>query len=101
MTFVIRMIAVLGLAGLLFGPAPALAYGDGTPDESPPAEEQVCNDAGLMGSALGLCIAFCEANDCDLEPSKKACTVLRGNYARTTGELAFPCELIEPPPIIK
>jgi len=86
-------ITVFGFAGLVFGPAPAFSFGDGTPDESPPAEEQVCDDAGLMGSALGLCVAFCEANDCDTFPDSKACTVLRGNYARITGELAFPCEL--------
>ena len=55
----------------------ALAFGDGTPDESPPAEERVCEDAGLMGSALGLCIAFCEANDCDTHPDGKACEIAR------------------------
>jgi hypothetical protein len=93
-----RTIAVLVFAALGFGPGAAFAYGDGTPDESPPAEEAVCDDAGLMGSALGLCVAFCEANDCDTYPSSKACEVLRGNYARITGELAFPCELVEPPP---
>ena len=98
MKFLRRAIAVFGFAGLVFGSAAALAFGDGTPDESPPAEEQVCDDAGLMGSALGLCVAFCEANDCDTFPDSKACEVLRGNYARITGELAFPCELIEPPP---
>jgi len=98
MKFLRRAIAVFGFAGLVFGSAAVLAFGDGTPDESPPAEEQVCDDAGLMGSALGLCVAFCEANDCDTFPDSKACEVLRGNYARITGELAFPCELIEPPP---
>ena len=93
MKFLRRTIAVFGFAGLVFGPGAALSFGDGTPDESPPAEEQVCDDAGLMGSALGLCVAFCEANDCDTNPDSKACEVLRGKYARITGELAFPCEL--------
>jgi hypothetical protein len=46
-----------------------------------------------MGSALGLCVAFCEANDCDAFPDSNACAVLRANYARITGEFAFPCEL--------
>lgn len=96
MKSLLRTLAVFGLAGLLFGPAEALCFGHGTRDESPPAEEQVCDDAGLIGSALGLCVAFCEANDCDAFPNSKACEVLRGNYARITGELAFPCE-IEPP----
>jgi hypothetical protein len=93
MKFLRRTTAALGFAGLVFGTGAALAFGDGTPDESPPAEEQVCDDAGLMGSALGLCVAFCEANDCDQFPDSKACEVLRGNYARITGEFAFPCEL--------
>jgi hypothetical protein len=92
-----RAIAVFGFACLVFGPAAAFSYGDGTPDESPPAEEQACEESGLMGSALGLCVAFCEANDCDAFPESKACEVLRGNYARITGELLFPCE-VEPPP---
>ena len=93
MKFLRPVIAVFGFAGLVFGPAAAFSYGDGTPDESPPAEEQVCDDAGLMGSAFGLCVAFCEANDCDQFPDSKACGVLRANYARITGELGFPCEL--------
>ena len=89
--------AVLAATGLVFAPGAAFAIGHGTRDESPPAEEPVCDDAGLIGAAFGLCIAFCEANDCDDFPNRKACDVLRSNYARITGELAFPCE-IEPPP---
>lgn len=87
-----RLLATLGLAGLLFGVGDALAFGKGTRDESPPAEEAVCNEAGLIGAALGLCIAFCEANDCDAFPDSDACDVLRENYARITGEAVFPCE---------
>jgi hypothetical protein len=93
-------LAGFGLAAFLLAPVTSLAYGDGTPDESPPAEEAVCEEAGLMGSALGLCVAFCEANDCDTHPKAKACEKLRGNYARITGELAFPCELVESPPLL-
>jgi hypothetical protein len=50
-------------------------------------------------SEYGLCVAFCEANDCDLipnkKPNKKACAVLRANYTRITGELDFPCEVVD------
>jgi hypothetical protein len=92
--------AAFGLAALVFAPGTSLAFGDGTPDGSPPAEEPVCDEAGLMGSALGLCVAFCEANDCDTHPKAPACEKLRGNYARITGELAFPCELVELPPLL-
>jgi hypothetical protein len=91
-----RMLASLGLACLLFGAGAALAFGRGTRDGSPPAEETVCSDAGLMGAALGLCIAFCEANDCDAYPDSDACDVLRENYARITGELLLPCEAAPP-----
>lgn len=97
MKFLGQTIAAFGLAGFVFGPGVALAYGDGTPDGSPPAEEAVCDEAGLMGSALGLCVAFCEANDCDTDPKAKACEVLRGNYARITGDFSFPCEVETPP----
>lgn len=74
----------------------ANAYGNGTPDGQPPAEEQVCEDAELFGSAYGLCVAFCEANDCDAqEVDDRACSVLRDKYTRTTGEPFFPCETDE------
>lgn len=95
MEFLRRTIAVFGFSWLLLGPTAALAFGDGTPDESPPAEEQVCDDAGLLGSAFGLCVAFCEANDCDAkldQPDDRACSMLREKYARATGELFLPCE---------
>jgi hypothetical protein len=84
------------LAGaVMMASTPANAYGNGTPDEQPPAEEQVCDDAGLFGSAFGLCVAFCEANDCDAsldQPDDRACSMLREKYARATGELFLPCE---------
>lgn len=82
----------LWMAALLLGAANASAYGDGTADGATPAEEQVCEDAGLLGAAFGLCVAFCEANDCDLTPDAVACERLRENYAKITGELSFPCE---------
>jgi hypothetical protein len=86
---------MLGAAGLLLAPVSALAQGHGTPDEVPPADEAVCDDSGLTGAAFGLCIAYCEANDCDAFPNKKACDVLRENFTRITGETGFPCDVIE------
>src|SRR3954447_18878989 len=73
-------------------PLPVLAYGNGTPDTDPPAEETPCDSAGLRGAAFGLCIAYCEANDCEIQPDKHACAVLRANYSRITGDDLFPCE---------
>jgi hypothetical protein len=49
-----------------------------------------------MGAAFGLCVAYCEANDCELAPDSQACNVLRENYLRITGELGFPCEVTDP-----
>ena len=85
--------AMLIAAGILIASNAAYAYGDGTPDGAPPAEEQVCEDAGLFGSAYGLCVAFCEANDCDAQvEDDRSCSRLRDKYFRTTGEPFFPCE---------
>ena len=88
-----RMTGVALMAVATIGlPARALAYGDGTPDEQPPAEELPCDAAGLRGAAYGLCIAYCEANDCEIQPDKTACDRLRANYAKLTGEDLFPCD---------
>jgi hypothetical protein len=85
-------IASTALFALVVGASPALAIGDGTPDESPPAEESVCDDAGLVGAAYGLCVAYCEANDCDAFPDSQACDRLFDNYTKITGEASFPCD---------
>ena len=82
-----------------FAAGAALAFGDGTPDGSPPAEETVCEDAGLRGAAYGLCVAYCEANDCDDFPDSDACDRLFDNYVKITGEESFPCDEITPPPL--
>lgn len=88
-------VSMLLAGAVLIASTTAYAYGDGTPDEQPPAEEQVCESAGLLGAAFGLCVAFCEANDCDAQldqPDDRACSMLRERYARATGELFLPCE---------
>ena len=86
--------AMLFAGAVLITSSTANAYGDGTPDGSPPAEEQVCDTAGISGVAYGLCIAFCEANDCDMT-DRPYCAKLRKNYVKRTGEQFFPCELQE------
>ncbi len=88
----VPLLVTLGLTVFLGAPGASLAFGDGTPDESPPAEETVCEDAGLRGAAYGLCVAYCEANDCDTFPNSQACDVLWTNYTKITGEQFFPCE---------
>ena len=78
----------LSVAALCAGPA----FAEGTDDGVTPADETVCEDAGLLGAAYGLCVAFCEANDCDLTPDAVACERIRANYAKITGEETLPCE---------
>jgi hypothetical protein len=94
---ILETTAAMLLAGVvMFASTSAHAYGNGTPDEQPPAQEQQCESAGLYGSAFGLCVAFCEANDCDAQldqPDDRACSTLRKNYIRATGQLFFPCEI--------
>jgi hypothetical protein len=90
-----RMALAVLISGLSFLPGSALAYGDGTPDEQPPAEESICDpDAGLRGAAYGLCVAYCEANDCELEPDQHACEVLLANFQHASGRPYVPCVTI-------
>ncbi len=70
-------------------PATALGYGDGTPDTDPPAEEEVCN--GLGGRVWGLCVAYCEAQDCPAS-AHPSCDVLRDKLFDLTGGDLFPCD---------
>ena len=86
------MLMARPLAALLAGSALAQ-----TADGTTPAEETVCEDAGLLGAAYGLCVAFCEANDCELTPDATACQRLRANYAKITGEETLPCEAVSVP----
>jgi hypothetical protein len=88
----ISALLTLACAAGLGVPGASLAFGDGTPDEAPPAEETVCEDAGLRGAAFGLCVAYCEANDCDTYGDSEACDRLWENYTKITGEQVFPCD---------
>lgn len=87
----IRILAsALSLALCLALPSgAAFAWGDGTPDSDPPAEEQVCN--GLGGRVWGLCVAYCEAQDCP-DSGHPSCDVLRRKLADLTGSPQFPCD---------
>lgn len=62
---------------LLGGATAALAQ---TPDGETPAEEAVCD--GQTGASKGLCIAYCEAMDCDADPNANAtaCAKVKGNW---------------------
>src|SRR5262245_14062754 len=93
-----RNLHLMALCCTAFTASSALAIGNGTPDGSPPAEETVCEDAGLHGAAYGLCVAYCEASDCDDFPGSQACDRLIKNYTKITGEESFPCDEVATPP---
>lgn len=82
MSTVTRGHLVLLAAALFITAVPARAQ---TPDGDTPAVEDVCD--GLTRSAFGLCNAFCEAQDCELQTELDAsCRQLYDNYVRLTGE---------------
>src|SRR5262249_17503608 len=68
------------------------AAGHGTYDSVPPADEQVCDKIDLDAGAYGLCIAYCEATDCDLRPNRRDCVRIRENFAARTGSDVLPCD---------
>ena len=58
-----------------------------TPDGTTPALESVCDD--LSGAGYGLCVAYCEATDCDSDIAKAdddACDALLDRYNKVVGE---------------
>ncbi len=62
-----------------------------TPDGKTPAEETVCDVD--IGVAYGLCVAYCEAMDCDSDKphaSWKACNKIYRNYVKQT-DFEPPC----------
>jgi hypothetical protein len=95
---------LLRLSGSCFIPAlacgviallatPALTQ---TPDGMTPAEETVCDDANLTGALWGLCNAYCEAMDCDIDShhaSQTACDRVLENFLKKSGGVAPPCYL--------
>ena len=86
--FIIALAIAFALTLSLRAPL-AHAWGDGTPDTDPPAEEQVCN--GLGGRLWGLCVAYCEAQDCP-GSEHPSCEVLRRKLSDLTGSSFFPCD---------
>jgi hypothetical protein len=83
----VALAAVVALAPV--GATTAFGFGDGTPDTDPPAEESVCD--GLSGRAWGLCVAYCEAQDCP-GSEHPSCEVLRDKVFGVLGVDTFPCD---------
>jgi hypothetical protein len=79
----------VALGGVPASSGPAHAFGDGTPDTDPPAEEVACD--GLSGREWGLCVAYCEAQDCP-GSDHPSCEVLREKLFGLFGTDQFPCD---------
>lgn len=63
-----------------------------TADGMTPAEETVCD--GQEGALWGLCVAYCEAMDCDHEfpyADEQACERVLTNYLKKSGDTMPPC----------
>lgn len=72
----------------------AAVLGLGTPDELPPAAENICDEEPKGQS--GLCIAWCEANDCELEDPNNLpthCRNVKNQWQSRSGKTDLPCEL--------
>lgn len=87
--FLIASLSVLvtGIAAAQANPPESF----GTPDGLPPSLEEVCD--GTSGAAHGLCIAYCEAMDCESsapQASEQACTRVGDRFVQITGGLP-PC----------
>jgi hypothetical protein len=89
MKSIVRRWLVITALVMALGPGP-VSLAKGTPDGVPPADESSCD--GLTGAGRGLCVAYCEANDCELDPDSQECHELRANFAKITGSTSFPCD---------
>jgi len=49
---------------------------------------------GLRGAEFGLCVAYCQGEECDINPDTAECEDLRTNNEKITGNLYFPCDII-------
>ena len=63
-----------------------------TSDGATPAEETVCD--GLEEVSFGICVAYCEAMDCDApdhKASDRACQNKVRSWASIAGDVPLPC----------
>jgi hypothetical protein len=85
MRFPLVVLAVIALTGSV-APSPAPAFEPGTDD----TRAGLCD--AFAGAAFTLCVAFCEARECDRQPSgDERCALLRRGFSRVTGGVTPPC----------
>lgn len=83
-----KRIQVLMMAILACSLTAGVSFAD--PRGVTPAENPVCD--ALTGVPNGICVAFCEAQNCDENPDGPACDTLRNNWENITGNPTLPCE---------
>lgn len=71
------LIAAMGFVLLIVIPLAAQAQ---TPDGETPAEEEACDKYVGEGARHGLCIAYCEAQDCELFKDDESCRRIQRNF---------------------
>ena len=78
---------IIMLFGIQFAPMTTDAK---TPDACTPAVEEVCDKYKGEGARYGLCVAYCEAQDCDsIEPGDQSCDQLSENFADYSAQKGF------------
>jgi hypothetical protein len=99
-------LSTITLILVLSGLATTVAFANGTPDGETPANENVCDEVFFATPGLyGLCVAFCEAQDCEatIDPAtgevefeancKTSSSKILANYNRrkSSADPTMPC----------
>jgi len=85
-----KSVQILMMAVLACSLSAGLAFADPRGDVPAPAGDSMCHSIG--GKANGICVAYCEAQNCDENPDQPACETLRNNWEKLAGPVALPCE---------
>jgi hypothetical protein len=70
-------VALVALGVVVSSPGPAGAQ---TPDGQTPAEEEACTKYEGEGARHGLCIAYCEAQDCEKVGGDQSCMSIQERF---------------------
>jgi hypothetical protein len=79
-----RALSIIAALGVAAGSTDSLRGLKKTPDGETPSVETICD--GYQGKAFGICNAYCEAQDCDIQPQKHSCHVLHDKFFEIAGE---------------
>jgi len=83
-----KSVQILIMAVLACSLTAGLAFADPRGGVPTPAEDSMCHTIG--GKANGICVAYCEAQDCDENPDQPACETLKNNWKKLTANENLP-----------